>query len=157
MFHSTQEDTKKRNIFQTGTTVRISELGEVIGLTRQHMTRLCRGGKIPEAYQTKGGHWRIRWSLRLAAMCRPKELGQSERSDLDQLRHNLQEAGAKNDTASIRSIIKKVKSTRADINAIKQRFNKDASKALRELQELLNEAYRCEAFINKNTSRPRQY
>lgn len=43
-----------------------SFLGCLVGVTRQHITRLCRSGKIPGAYQSKGGHWRFRWSSELS-------------------------------------------------------------------------------------------
>ena len=43
-----------------------SFLGFLVGVTRQHITRLCRSGKIPGAYQSKGGHWRFRWSNELS-------------------------------------------------------------------------------------------
>lgn len=39
--------------------VPVSEIARKLGYTRQHFTRLCRGGTVPGARQTKGGHWRI--------------------------------------------------------------------------------------------------
>ncbi len=39
--------------------VPVSEIARKLGYTRQHFTRLCRGGTVPGARQTKGGHWRV--------------------------------------------------------------------------------------------------
>ena len=58
----------KPNIF--GNRVTAAELAEMLGITRQHLTRLCRAGSVPNAYQTKGGHWRFRWSAELESMVR---------------------------------------------------------------------------------------
>ena len=63
----------KTNIF--GNRVTAAELAEILGITRQHLTRLCRAGSVPNAYQTKGGHWRFRWSAKLEAMVRVPSRG----------------------------------------------------------------------------------
>jgi len=47
-------------------TLRVGDVARRVGLTRQHMTRLCRNGDVPGAYQTAGGHWRVGDSLSLA-------------------------------------------------------------------------------------------
>ncbi len=52
----------KQNI---GTRVSASELALALGITRQHLTRLCRAGGVPGSYRTKGGHWRFRWVANL--------------------------------------------------------------------------------------------
>ena len=46
--------------------VLISTLALWAGFTRQHVTRLCRAGVVPGAFQTRGGHWRVRPSAALA-------------------------------------------------------------------------------------------
>jgi|UniRef100_UPI00404B4048 hypothetical protein len=50
-----------------GERVNATEIAEIIGCTRQHFTRLCRSGQVPAAYQSKGGHWRVRWTKELAS------------------------------------------------------------------------------------------
>jgi hypothetical protein len=44
-------------------------LASEMGVTRRTVTRWCEAGKVPGAYRTKGGHWRLRKSRRLAT-CR---------------------------------------------------------------------------------------
>ena len=39
-----------------------SEIAEWMGVSRQHFTLLCRKGDVPNAYQSRGGHWRVRYS-----------------------------------------------------------------------------------------------
>ena len=39
-----------------------SEISEWMGISRQHFTLLCRKGQVPNAYQSRGGHWRVRYS-----------------------------------------------------------------------------------------------
>jgi hypothetical protein len=56
----------KENLPAFGERVDASFLAALTGMTRQHVTRLCRAGKVPGAYQSKGGHWRCRWSAMLA-------------------------------------------------------------------------------------------
>ncbi len=53
---------KKQNLPAFGERVDASFVAALVGMTRQHVTRLCRAQKIPGAYQSKGGHWRFRWS-----------------------------------------------------------------------------------------------
>lgn len=36
-----------------------TEVAEIIGVADQTIRRWCEKGKYPDAYQTKGGHWRI--------------------------------------------------------------------------------------------------
>ena len=55
----------ERNL-RGGSKVDASFVASLAGMTRQHVTRLCRKGILPGAYQTKGGHWRLRWSEGLA-------------------------------------------------------------------------------------------
>jgi hypothetical protein len=47
--------------------VPVSEIARKLGYTRQHFTRLCRGGTVPGARQTKGGHWRVSQTKAFAA------------------------------------------------------------------------------------------
>lgn len=46
--------------------IQASLLAFWVRITRQHVTRLCRAGVVPGAFQTKGGHWRVRPSKALA-------------------------------------------------------------------------------------------
>ncbi|MBO46084.1 MAG: hypothetical protein CMJ96_04220 [Planctomycetes bacterium] len=39
-----------------------SEIAEWMGISRQHFTLSCRRGQVPNAYQSRGGHWRVRYS-----------------------------------------------------------------------------------------------
>lgn len=39
-----------------------SEIAEWMGISRQHFTLLCRRGQVPNSYQSRGGHWRVRYS-----------------------------------------------------------------------------------------------
>jgi len=39
-----------------------SEIADWMGISRQHFTLLCRKGEVPNAYQSRGGHWRVRYS-----------------------------------------------------------------------------------------------
>jgi hypothetical protein len=55
----------ERNL-RGGSKVDASFVALLAGMTRQHVTRLCRKGILLGAYQTKGGHWRLRWSEGLA-------------------------------------------------------------------------------------------
>ena len=57
---------KNRNHFALGERVDASFVALITGCTRQHLTRLCRKGKVPGAYRSKGGHWLARWSRDLA-------------------------------------------------------------------------------------------
>lgn len=50
-----------------GVRIDASDLALMLGITRQHLTRLSRAGHVPGAYRTKGGHWRYRWNESLAA------------------------------------------------------------------------------------------
>jgi hypothetical protein len=43
----------------TRSLVRIGDLARAMGYSRQHLTRLCRTGKVPGAKATRGGHWRV--------------------------------------------------------------------------------------------------
>jgi hypothetical protein len=63
-----------------GSRVDASELALMWGITRQHLTRLCREDKVPSAYRTKGGHWRFRWSNELAAAINAKDFVPATRS-----------------------------------------------------------------------------
>jgi hypothetical protein len=65
MFRSRGKWSVKENLPAFGQRVDASFLAGLVGMTRQHMTRLCRTGKIPSAYQSTGGHWRFRWSIEL--------------------------------------------------------------------------------------------
>lgn len=66
MFHLAHKRFNKRNLPALGERVDASFIALLTGCTRQHLTRLCRSGKVPNAYQSKGGHWRARWSRDLA-------------------------------------------------------------------------------------------
>ena len=57
---------KKQKTAQFGERIDASVIAQLAGCSRQHLTRLCRAGKVPGAYQSKGGHWRARWSRFLA-------------------------------------------------------------------------------------------
>jgi hypothetical protein len=61
---------EKQNLLAFGARVDASEIAEMIGVSRQHVTRLCRHGAVPGAYQSKGGHWRARWSGELVEWVR---------------------------------------------------------------------------------------
>ncbi len=39
-----------------------SEIAEWMGISRQHFTLMCRKGQVPNSYQSRGGHWRVRYS-----------------------------------------------------------------------------------------------
>lgn len=66
MFRSALKEIKKRKHPALGERVDASFVALITGCSRQHLTRLCRKGKVPGAYQSKGGHWRARWSRDLA-------------------------------------------------------------------------------------------
>lgn len=55
----------KQNIPAAGERIDASFLAKLVGVSRQHITHLCRKGSIPGSYQSKGGHWRFRWSREL--------------------------------------------------------------------------------------------
>lgn len=63
--HSPSRRSSKRNIPALGERVDLRFLALLLGVTRQHASRLCRAGKVPGAYQSQGGHWRARWSAQL--------------------------------------------------------------------------------------------
>jgi hypothetical protein len=50
----------------TRSLIRIGDLARSMGYSRQHLTRLCRSGKVPGARVTRGGHWRVFTSKQLA-------------------------------------------------------------------------------------------
>lgn len=50
----------------TRSLIRIGDLARSMGYSRQHLTRLCRSGKVPGARVTRGGHWRVFTSKELA-------------------------------------------------------------------------------------------
>lgn len=66
MFRLALKRIKKQNQLALGERVDASFIALLVGCTRQHLTRLCRNGKVPCAYQSKGGHWRSRWTRDLA-------------------------------------------------------------------------------------------
>ena len=66
MFHLALKRFNKRNPPALGERIDASFIALLTGCTRQHLTRLCRSGKVPNVYQSKGGHWRARWSRDLA-------------------------------------------------------------------------------------------
>ncbi|MFP6854664.1 MAG: hypothetical protein VB980_02685 [Opitutales bacterium] len=54
---------KKREMpLNPGNRMDASEIAEWMGISRQHFTLFCRKGKVPNAYQSRGGHWRVRYS-----------------------------------------------------------------------------------------------
>ena len=54
---------KKREMpLNPGNRMDASEIAEWMGISRQHFTLLCRKGEVPNAYQSRGGHWRVRYS-----------------------------------------------------------------------------------------------
>lgn len=65
-FRSPSRRSEKWNKPKFGERVDASFVAGLMGCTRQHLTRLCRAGKVPGAYQSIGGHWRMRWSRQLA-------------------------------------------------------------------------------------------
>lgn len=66
MFRLRSKGVAKQNLPALGERVDACLIAQLTGMTRQHITRLCRGGNVPGAYQSKGGHWRFRWSQQLA-------------------------------------------------------------------------------------------
>ena len=56
----------KQKPVRFGERIDASVIAQLAGCSRQHLTRKCRAGKVPGAYQSKGGHWRARWSQWLA-------------------------------------------------------------------------------------------
>jgi hypothetical protein len=57
---------EKQKLPNAGQRVDASFLAALVGVSRQHITQLCRNGAIPGRYQSKGGHWRFRWSGELS-------------------------------------------------------------------------------------------
>ncbi len=54
---------KKREMpLNPGNRMDASEIAEWMGISRQHFTLLCRKGEVPNSYQSRGGHWRVRYS-----------------------------------------------------------------------------------------------
>ena len=59
---------KKREMpLKPGNRMDASEIAEWMGISRQHFTLLCRKGQVPNAYQSRGGHWRVRYSKEFEA------------------------------------------------------------------------------------------
>ena len=56
----------KQKPVRFGERIDASVIAQLVGCSRQHLTRKCRAGRVPGAYQSKGGHWRARWSRWLA-------------------------------------------------------------------------------------------
>ena len=52
----------KQKPVRFGERIDASVIAQLVGCSRQHLTRKCRAGVVPGAYQSKGGHWRARWS-----------------------------------------------------------------------------------------------